>query len=229
MAFSIPKFGWRKVAIVLAILLIPTGVVTSVLLNFRLFSVPTGAMAPTILGRNKALICPQCAAGYCVGASVEASDQSDDDARSQGKPVVVEATCPNCRFAMNTDPETAAGRKWPSRGGDQVFVSSLARFGGPNRWDVVVFRYPMDRRMNFIQRLIGMPNETVKISQGDIYVKPAGGEQFELVRKPAEKVLAMAQAVYDNDSIATLLSEAGWPPRWRPVGSDGDVRLDVAR
>ena len=75
-------------------------------------------------------------------------------------------------------------------------------------------------QMNFIKRLVGLPRETLRIEQGDIYVQPEGAEQFEIVHKPAEKVWAMAQDVYDNDYVVDWMSQAGWPLRWQPIGSE---------
>lgn len=45
------------------------------------------------------------------------------------------------------------------------------RFDNPERGDVIVFRYPKDPKQFFIKRVIGMPGETVKIENGDIYIK----------------------------------------------------------
>ncbi len=48
--------------------------------------------------------------------------------------------------------------------------------------------------MNYIKRLVGLPHETVRIEQGDVYVKNANGS-FDIVHKPADKIWAMAQMV----------------------------------
>ena len=44
------------------------------------------------------------------------------------------------------------------------------RFQAPQRGEVVVFRYPQDPREYFIKRIIGLPGETLKMDQGDIYL-----------------------------------------------------------
>lgn len=47
------------------------------------------------------------------------------------------------------------------------------RFSEPQRGDIVVFRYPHDPRQYFIKRIIGLPNETVKIRGGTIFIANA--------------------------------------------------------
>lgn len=55
--------------------------------------------------------------------------------------------------------------------GDRVIVNKARYlFGGPNRWEVTVFKYPLDVRRNFIKRLVGMPDERFTVLDGDIWV-----------------------------------------------------------
>lgn len=61
---------------------------------------------------------------------------------------------------------------------DQLYLDKFAYLvGEPERFDIVVFPYPGDERMDFIKRIIGLPGETVFISpEGDIYIN---GELLE--------------------------------------------------
>lgn len=40
----------------------------------------------------------------------------------------------------------------------------------PKRGEVVVFRYPLDRRQYFIKRIIGLPGERVEIQNGRVHI-----------------------------------------------------------
>jgi len=58
--------------------------------------------------------------------------------------------------------------------GDRLFGFRLAyTFGEPDRFDVVIFRYPVDESQNYIKRVIGLPGETVEIKDGNIYIDGA--------------------------------------------------------
>lgn len=43
-------------------------------------------------------------------------------------------------------------------------------FNNPERGDVVVLRYPRDRRQFFIKRIVGLPGEKIKLAEGKVYV-----------------------------------------------------------
>lgn len=55
--------------------------------------------------------------------------------------------------------------------GERLIVDKMSyRVGAPARGDVVVFRFPADRRERFIKRVIGLPGETVSIRDGKVLV-----------------------------------------------------------
>ncbi len=119
------------------------------------FKIPTGSMAPTLLGVHKDVSCPNC------NWSFYADRQSET------------ATCPNCQFEINTSLYcTACNGKirynWPpwlwrkgtcpacqtkiawkdlsnrvTHGGNRILVNKFwYTFTKPKRWDVMVFVYP---------------------------------------------------------------------------------------
>lgn len=55
--------------------------------------------------------------------------------------------------------------------GDRLFGNRLAyKFSDPERFDVVIFKYPVDEEENYIKRIIGLPGETIRIENAKIYI-----------------------------------------------------------
>ncbi len=52
------------------------------------------------------------------------------------------------------------------------------RFTEPQRGDVIVFKNPENETQFFIKRVIALPKETIKIEEGDIYIRTQGEENF---------------------------------------------------
>jgi signal peptidase I len=59
--------------------------------------------------------------------------------------------------------------------GERIFGNRLAyNFKDPERYDIIIFKYPDDESQLFIKRIIGLPGETVIITGGKVYAVPAG-------------------------------------------------------
>ena len=55
--------------------------------------------------------------------------------------------------------------------GDNLIVDKLSyRFHDPERFDIVIFKYPDDPSQLFVKRVIGLPGETVNIVDGKVYI-----------------------------------------------------------
>lgn len=171
------------------------------------FVIPTGSMAPTLLGAHMRFQCPDC--GYVFDVNVSLPDSNSDD-------MVVPTSdyppddiyCPNCGFHLQNGPEMDRngrqvyqrdhnGRvltdeygipqrvypygtpKLPVRYGDRILVLKYSYlFNPPNRWDVVVFKAPY------------MP-DTFHYTQN--FIK-------RLVGKPGETLMVLDGDIYIQDS-----------------------------
>jgi signal peptidase I len=181
------------------------------------FVIPTGSMAPRLLGRHCNLRCGTCGHEYACGLP--------DDGSSNSTPRTVDAGCPLCG-------ESADGAQALPDGGDRVLVLKyLYHFREPRPWDVVVFRNPQNNRENYIKRLIGRPGESIEIIHGDIFVKPAADAEWKIRRKTPRAQKAMWHVLFDNDyrpPDELIKDGADAAPSWKPqpkaswkVGNDG--------
>lgn len=222
------------------------------------FVIPTGSMAPTLMGRHKDVVCPKCGHRYEVSASEE---ESEDGRRPTTD--CIAGMCPSCHYVLPMRPDLPDGvperqeaeNAWrhdhpgkedrqptakdllpyipwqDSYNGDRILVNKYGyTFSDPKRWDVVVFKFPGDAKVNYIKRLVGLPGESLRIYQGNVFIRPPGStkeEDFKIERKPPEKVLSMRQFVHDTDHDSAELDEAGWPLRWHSPPGDKDAwKLD---
>ena len=68
--------------------------------------------------------------------------------------------------------------------GDRIFVDKVTyRFRLPKRGEVIVFKYPMDPKKDFVKRLIAFAGEEVEIRDGSVYID--GKRQVELDGVPS--------------------------------------------
>ena len=186
------------------------------------FVIPTGSMATTLMGRHKEIVCPECGERYTVNADREV-DSSGSGVSTGAR--VVKGTCVNCRFETRVDQE-------PSFSGDRVYVmkrgASLPFLNGTpptalKRWDVTVFKLPEEPEVRYIKRLVGMPNEVVRIEGGDLWMRPVDSLDFpQRLRRTLDHQRAMQMLVYDDGHrAAALKGDARWL-RFKPgTGESG--------
>ena len=187
------------------------------------FVIPTGSMAPTLMGAHKDICCEDCGFQYQSGASNEFTETGARNDRT-----VVATTCPLCRKPQVADPSQDSNHATFS--GDRILVSKSAYvFAAPRRWDVIVFKFILDARLNYIKRCIGLPSETIRIREGDIYIQAnsgladqkrdqnvKGSSSFEIARKPPRVVEAMLQKLFDSKYVSKSLVAVGVPNAWQP-------------
>ena len=55
--------------------------------------------------------------------------------------------------------------------GDRIIGNRLAYKGHiPQRFDIIIFKYPDDESVLYIKRIIGLPGDTVRITDGKVYI-----------------------------------------------------------
>ncbi len=160
------------------------------------FGVPTGSMAPALVGNHRTVNCPRCDSPVTVG-------EPGPDARA----VKFEACrCPNCEHAV----DLSDAREVP---GDRLMVDkTVYNARSPRRWEVAVFRCPADLAKPYVKRVVGLPGERVELSGGDVY---ADGE---LVRKTLRQVRETRVLAFAHAHAPT----GGWGDRWmvQPLAAD---------
>ncbi len=64
---------------------------------------------------------------------------------------------------------------------DRIIASRLAYINSdPERYDIIIFKYPDDEEQCFVKRVIGLPGEKVEIVNGVVYVTKTDGETIQL-------------------------------------------------
>ena len=153
------------------------------------YTIPTGSMADTLRGAHFRLRCEQCGYAYEHGFIPKDYGLPDNWTPGYNVPISSQAVrCSSCGYFSRS------GQKMPVMKGDRIFVAKcLYQFTEPERWDVVVFKNPVDPKINYIKRLIAKPGETLQIIDGDIYI------DGEIARKPQKVQEELWMPVYDND------------------------------
>lgn len=55
--------------------------------------------------------------------------------------------------------------------GDRIIASKITyRFTAPKRGDIIVFKYPVDNKTDYVKRLIGLGGETVELKNNRLYI-----------------------------------------------------------
>ena len=68
--------------------------------------------------------------------------------------------------------------------GDRIMVNKfIYKFKEPLIGDIVVFKYPEDKKKDFVKRLIAKSNETVEIREGSIYINDKLASQPLVIRE----------------------------------------------
>ncbi len=176
-------------------------IVTALILAFvfrayvaEAFRIPTGSMANTLHGSHYHLRCVRCGFGYDVGG--------DSYGGSQPR-------CPSCGYTLS------AGTVIGVSNGDRILVlKCLYIFKDPKRWDVIVFKNPVNPQESYIKRLVGRPGEAVEIVDGDIVI------DGQIARKPPKVQEELWMPIYNNDYQMLRQGRVLPGAKWREEGGD---------
>ncbi|MFH1406957.1 MAG: signal peptidase I [Candidatus Omnitrophota bacterium] len=116
--------------------------------------------------------------------------------------------------------------------GDKIFVNKfIYRFKPPKRGDIIVFKYPLEPKKDYVKRLIAFGGETVQIKDGKIlingvpvddpkissrryYNRGPYGEEDQNISVPADSLYALG----DNSANSRDSREWGFVPKKNLVG-----------
>lgn len=196
------------------------------------FVIPTGSMAPTLMGAHERFRSRETGYTWPVGPWYVTPGTQNDYKPVQGAP-------PDAPIEVH-DPMSGAlekGTSVPRKSGDRILVLKyLYMLFEPERFDVIVFKCPYDPKDNFIKRLVGLPNEEIAVVDGDIFYRPApdpdarmkgasGGiknpwadTDWKIARKPHTVQEATWQPVFNSDFAArgaAARSDKSFPSPWK--------------
>ncbi len=189
------------------------------------FQIPTGSMAPTLLGHHVRAQCEQC--GYAFKSDAGSADASGD----------AELRCPMCFNPLYVDNRPGG------HAGDRILVQKyLYRFAEPKRYDVAVFKNPEDPDTNFIKRLVGLPGETLMLLDGNVYTQPAPHADWAVARKTSPEVnprweriqrdvfqpIYHSRYVPEDEGAGVQRRGAFWTFPWQPDEADDTWDIDLA-
>ena len=199
------------------------------------FVIPTGSMAPSLLGQHVPIGCSQC--GYHFKVDVPTSGSGS--AKAMPLRMQQEVTCPMCHqpilLGMGVRPQA----------GDRILIHKyIYSFSHPKRWDVVVFKNPSNPHQNYIKRLVGLPGETLLIVEGNVYTKSQGEDlsAWGIARKTntsenphaTEIQRSLWQPIYHSQYVPIDLGEPGhgirrlpWRCPWKAI--DGQWQINGHR
>ena len=183
------------------------GTLVFIFFLMQVYRIPTGSMAETLRGAHFRLRCSQC--GYRYDYDFRQQFYGVPENVTPNKEVLVippETRCPSCGY-YEPAPQISMGKPYIQRNnktlpgklntvfkGDQIFVlKCIYQFFEPKRWDVIVFKNPVEPKINYIKRLIGKPTEKVQLIDGDVYIND------QIARKPKAVQEELWMVVYDND------------------------------
>ena len=92
------------------------------------------------------------------------------------------------------------------------------RFRVPERGEVVVFRAPIDRKEYYLKRLIGLPGDRVRISEGQVIIYNSDFPEGKVVNE-----------IYLDETTSGASTVTLGPNEYYVLGDNRDARFDSRR
>ena len=107
--------------------------------------------------------------------------------------------------------------KWNYGYSKYSFPFGLAPFSGkifeknPERGDIIVFKLPGQENINYVKRLLGLPGETIKVIDGEVFIKKNNSLNFEKLNQKSDDLFfddqyqeEINQLIEDNYKILNI-------------------------
>ncbi len=108
---------------------------------------------------------------------------------------------------------------------DRILVDKAAYLlREPKRWDVAIFRYPLNRSQDYVKRIVGVGGDRLRIIGGDVYrVEDRGARppRYRILRKPnglQERLWRLIYSSADADAKAGFPAETADRGLWKWSG-----------
>ena len=120
--------------------------------------------------------------------------------------------------------------------GDRILVDRLDYLSrDPERYEIVVFKYPLSRLVNYVKRAVGLPGERIIIWRGQIYAAPDYKAEPRCTRKPEsvqESIFEVNEVLKPDDcheftgvKFFKNWQANGFTPSW----NDGAVKIEAPK
>jgi signal peptidase I len=112
---------------------------------------------------------------------------------------------------------------------DRILVDKLTyALREPERWEVAVFRYPLNAAQNFVKRVVGIGPEQLRIKSGDLWRRDDGSQPWRIMRRP-DHVQREAWKELDLEapggtSWSVVAGGSDWELAGRSIGARGAGR-----
>ncbi|MEX2218565.1 MAG: signal peptidase I [Phycisphaerales bacterium] len=189
------------------------------------FVIPTGSMAPTLMGAHERITSPN--SGYTWPVGPWNYDSAGNPLSHQGS---LRLTDPMTGEEIHTSEARHSG--------DRILVFKyLYSVYDPTRFDVVVFKAPheKDAATNYIKRLVGLPGEELALIDGDVFVRtPEPGEPapagrswglpgWQVQRKDERTQRSVWQPVFSSE-YEPLVPPRGYASPWEGDGGAWQIQ-----